>query len=88
MSHFGATLLDETWAPSQQPKSESELLQQITQSLVEVVWEKPLEEALSEWVMGDPKALALLQSIPALRNYRVPTETLAALKDTISITGI
>lgn len=66
---LGTKMINGSWKPIEELKEEADLLNEATKSFYQTVWELPLEEALSDWVMGDPKVIKLLQSNHLLWNY-------------------
>ena len=65
----------------------SEIEAIVTNEVIERIWELPLEEAVCKWIGRDKKALEAMETVPSLRNYRLPEEILLKLKDKNTING-
>lgn len=66
---------------------EVDLYSAIMQSLLQVLWGKDLDSALTNWLERDDGALQATADVPLLRSPPLDLEDVAALKDELRITN-
>ena len=68
-------------------ENEEEFEAVVTKELLQRVWELPLDAAVCEWIGRDEETRKVMETIPELRNYRLPEDILLELKDNNTIRG-